>query len=61
MTPNDVETIYEALAEKLDAVGREKSELFLAKLALLLSHEIGDAARVSRLIEQASRNLDAAD
>jgi hypothetical protein len=61
MTPIDVERIYEALAEKLDAVGQEKSELFLAKLALLLSHDIGDAGRVLKLIEEAGHHLDASD
>ena len=61
MTQDDVERVYEALAAKIDVVGAEKSELFLAKLALLLSHELGDAARVLELIEDASRHLDVAD
>ena len=59
MTPADVETVYDRLALTIDRVGPEKSELFLAKLALLLSHEIGDAARVAELIEAAERHLDA--
>ena len=58
MTPTDIETVYDCLALKIDEVAPEKSELFLAKLALLLSHEIGDAARVIELIEAAERNLD---
>lgn len=61
MTPTDVEHVYDALAETLDAVGAEKSELFLAKLALLLSHEVGDRTRVITLIADAATNLDAAD
>lgn len=61
MNAHDVETVYDALAETLDAVGEGKAELFLAKLALLLSHEIGDAPRVLSLIEQARANLDIAD
>ena len=60
MSPTDVETVYDAPAERLDAVGPEKSELFLIKLALLLSHNLGDAARVVNLIEEAQSNLDAA-
>jgi hypothetical protein len=60
MTPTDVETVYDALAMKLDSVGAEKSEMFLIKLALLLSHELGDATRVVSLIDDAERNLDAA-
>ena len=61
MNTHDVETVYDALAETLDAVGEGKGELFLAKLALLLSHEIGDASRVLSLIAQARANLDIAD
>jgi len=60
MTPQQIERVYEALAEKLDAVGSEKSELFLAKLALLLSREIEDPARVIDLIHDAADNLDVA-
>jgi hypothetical protein len=61
MTPTDVERVYEALAEMLDTVGAEKSELFLAKLSLLLSNELGDAEQVLSLINMASINLDAAN
>jgi len=57
MTPTDVETVYHALALKLDSVGEEKSEMFLIKLALLVSHELGDATRVVSLIDEAERNL----
>lgn len=60
MTPTDVELVYDALAQKIDTVGPEKSELFLAKLALLLSHEIGNPTRVIRLIDAASGDLGAA-
>lgn len=61
MNTHDVETVYDALAETLDAVGEGKGDLFLAKLALLLSHEIGDASRILSLIAQARANLDIAD
>ncbi|UWR27995.1 hypothetical protein K3757_08690 [Sulfitobacter sp. S223] len=61
MTPTDVEAVYDALAAQIDSVGPEKSELFLIKLALLLSHEFGDANRVIKLIYDAKRNLDAAN
>ena len=50
MTPTDVETVYDALAEQIDSVGSEKSELFLIKLALLISHELSDANIVIQLI-----------
>lgn len=58
MTPREVETVYEALAVKLDSVGAPKRELFLAKLALLLSHDLGSAERVCRLVDEAARNID---
>ena len=61
MIPTDVECVYDALAETLDTIGPEKSELFLAKLALLLSHEIGNAARVLQLIAEATDHLGVAD
>jgi hypothetical protein len=60
MTPTDVERVYDAIAETLDTVGTEKSELFLAKLALLLSNELGDVEQVLSLINMASINLNAA-
>lgn len=61
MTPTQVEQVYDGLAQTLDTVGQEKSELFLAKLALLLAREIGDPGRVLGLIVDASANLDAAE
>ena len=59
MNPADIETVYEALAERLDRIEPDKRALFLAKLALLLAHDIGDADRVQRLIAEAAANLDA--
>lgn len=59
MKPADLETIYEDLATTLDATEAERRELFLAKLALLLAHDLGDAARVIEHIAAASANLDA--
>lgn len=59
MTHADLETIYEALAEKLDTVGEQNSHLYLAKLALLLAKEIGSAAPVLRAIDGAALSLDA--
>ena len=56
MTARDVETVYEALARGVDAAGPD-SELLLAKVALLLAREIGDAARVVALVESAGRHL----
>ncbi|GAB4529482.1 MAG: hypothetical protein Tsb0019_31380 [Roseibium sp.] len=58
MIPSDLETVYEALAVRLDAVGPENHALFLAKLALLLSHDLDDAGQVRARIDEAARDLD---
>ncbi|MDF0602074.1 hypothetical protein P1J78_15130 [Psychromarinibacter sp. C21-152] len=58
MTPAEVETIYEALATRLDNVADAKREVFLAKLALLLANDLGQVEGVLTRIEEASRNLD---
>lgn len=58
MTPTDVERVYEALAETLDGIGAEMSELFLSKLALLIAHELGEVEIVLGIIEAARDNLD---
>lgn len=52
-----LESAYETLASALDAVGRDKSELFLVKLALLCAREIGDARRLAALVESAQKDL----
>jgi len=61
MTPTDLERVYDTLAASLDSVGPDKSELFLAKLALLLSHEIDDAGRVLDLVREAGSHINASD
>jgi hypothetical protein len=58
MTPDALEQVYEALATELDAAG-DRRELLLAKLALLMAEEIGDAGRVIALLKAAAANLEA--
>lgn len=57
MTQAEIEQVYEQLAQGIDAVGEGKSEIFLAKVALLLAQEVGDVARLTTLIEQAKADL----
>lgn len=57
MNPEQLEDIYESLALKIDDVGKEHSELFLAKLALLLAHSVGDVDLVKQYINDASKDL----
>lgn len=52
-----MEDVYAALAEGIDRHGPEASEMFLAKVALLLAEDSGDAARALHLIADAQRNM----
>ena len=53
-----MEDVYAALAEGIDRHGPEASEMFLAKVALLLAEDSGDPDRALRLISDAQRNMD---
>lgn len=57
MNERDLENVYAALATKIDEVGEGQSELFLAKLALLLAHRNGDVEDVRRCIDDAAVSL----
>ena len=58
MTDSEMEEIYESLATKIDAIGKEKSDIFLAKLVLLLSKKFTDLEEIMKCIEEASLNLE---
>ena len=49
----ELETVYDALAQAIDAVAPEKRELCLVKVALLAATEIENAAVFNALIAQA--------
>ena len=53
----DLEAVYAALAEGIDAHRPEHSEMFLAKTALLLAEALGDQDRALRAIADAQRNM----
>jgi hypothetical protein len=55
---SDLEKTYEALAQKIDQVGAAQSELFLARLVLLLAHNNGDYEQVRQLIDDAAVSID---
>lgn len=57
LTIGGLETVYDQLATAIDAVGEDKSELFLVKLALLTAQQLGDEARFAELIECAKKDL----
>jgi hypothetical protein len=53
----NLENLWERLAEAIDRAGSDHEALFLSKLALLLGNELQDLARVEQLIETALRDL----
>lgn len=57
LTIGGLESAYDQLATAIDAVGEDKSELFLVKLALLAAQQLGDEAAFGRLIERARKDL----
>jgi hypothetical protein len=57
LTIGGLETVYDQLATAIDAVGQEKSELFLVKLALLAAQQLGDETVFGDLIERAKKDL----
>ena len=58
MTESKIEIVYEAIANKIDNLGEEKANLFLAKLSLLLANKIEDTSFVLKAIDDASLSLD---
>lgn len=51
----DLEQVYDHLAESIDAIAAEKRELFLVKLALLSANSIQDSQVFIQLIDQAKQ------
>ncbi len=50
---DNLEKVYDQLAESIDAIPVEKRELFLVKLALLSANQIQDGSIFLQLINQA--------
>lgn len=50
---DDLEKVYDYLAESIDEISAEKRELFLVKLALLSANQIQDGVIFQKLINQA--------
>lgn len=57
MSVSQLEDWYDALAQGVDRAGPDDAQRFLAKLALLLGHAVGDPAVLERAIETALRDL----
>lgn len=54
---DDLERLYESLARHIDRVGADREALFLAKLVLLLAHEVGDGKVIERCVRSALADL----
>lgn len=57
LKPEELERIYDLMAEAIDAAGRDKEALFLSKLCLLLAENVGDESTVKECIEMAEKDL----
>ena len=52
-----LEQVYDQLATAIDAVGPEKTELFLVKLALMNANALADTAMFQSHIDAALKDL----
>lgn len=57
LTIDGLETVYDALASAIDQAGKDKTELFLVKLALLNAHALGDAELFQQQLKTALLDL----
>ena len=57
MKAAEIEIIYETLAKKMDAVGKDNSNIFLAKLVLLLAKDLKNLDKVLSKVDDASLDL----
>ncbi len=57
LTVQDLEQVYDLLAEALDQATPAKAELFLTKLALLSAQALGDAGVFAELTRSALQDL----
>ena len=53
LTDSELDELYSLTCRTMTALGNGKTELFLARLALLLMKEVGDAERVRKAVESA--------
>ncbi len=57
MTEQQLDDLYTQTCYAMTALGEEKSELFLARLALLLMREVDDPQRIADSIRQAGEDI----
>ncbi len=52
-----LEDVYDTLAVAIDAVGPDKAEIFLVKLALLQANALNDRGQFKQMVETALGDL----
>lgn len=57
LSVQDLEVVYDVLADSLDKATAAKAELFLVKLALLSAQALGSAQTFTELTESALQDL----
>jgi hypothetical protein len=57
LAADEMEMLWERLAEAIEQAGPERDRLMLAKLALLFAEALGDAPRAAALIQSATEDL----
>ncbi len=54
----DADTFYEQLLDAHNGLSREQSELFNARLILILANQVGDARVLAECLEAARRHVE---
>jgi len=57
LSPEQLDEVYTRACYTMTELGEKKTELFLARLCLLLMKEVGDAARIQTVIEAAKDGM----
>jgi len=57
LNAEQLDEVYTRACYTMTELGREKTELFLARLSLLLMKEVGDVARIQAAIEAAKSGI----
>ena len=57
MTEEQLDELYTRVCRTMTAAGEENTELYLARLVLLLMHEIDDSKRIERALAAAAEGL----
>ncbi len=58
LSPDELDEVYTRACAAMTELGETRTEIFLARLALVLMKEVGDAARIEAAIAAAGSGLD---